>query len=183
MALRHRHRQVSTKTILLATVAGITVGGPLLALMAFSFLTTMALFVVTSPLLIIFSPLLMAASFVFLAALVGFGAAGLMAIAGLSALSWVLRSVKDDGLKGLNLTQKLVESGEKLKEKVVESGENVMDTGKDWVNHLKQPVENSPENKTANKASENVKDTGKDWANHLKQTAENSAEIRTADTA
>ncbi|KAI3703111.1 hypothetical protein L6452_28866 [Arctium lappa] len=197
--MTHRH-QLSAKTMLFATVAGITIGGPLLAMTAFSFLATMALFLVTSPLLIIFSPLLIGATFVLLAALGGFGAAAVMAIAGLSALRWVLRSDKGDEFKDVNLTQKLVDSGEKLKEKVVESGENMMDTGKDWVNHLKQPVENSsenittgkdwashvensPENKTTDRDFENVKSTGKNRGGRLNQTVENSPENKRVDIA
>ncbi|CAI9303434.1 unnamed protein product [Lactuca saligna] len=136
------HNQVSGKTMLFAVIAGITIGGPLLALMGFSFLATMTLFVISSPLLIIFSPLLMGAGFVFVASLVGFGAAGLMAIAGLWALGWVFPSVKRDGLEGL----------EYATEKLVEFGENVKDTGKDWGSHLKQTVQNSPEIKTVNRA-------------------------------
>ncbi|KAI3708740.1 hypothetical protein L2E82_38155 [Cichorium intybus] len=136
------HDQVSGKTVLFATLTGIAIGGPLLALMGFSFLATMTLFIFTSPLLIIFSPLLLGAGFVLTAALVGFGAATVMAIGGLWALSWVFRSVKEHGFMGL----------ETATEKLLESGEDVKDTGKEWASHLKQTVQNSPENKTANSA-------------------------------
>ncbi|KAL4579950.1 hypothetical protein LXL04_016121 [Taraxacum kok-saghyz] len=136
------HNQVSGKTILLATLSAIAVGGPLLAMMGFSFLSTMTLFIFTSPLLIIFSPLLLGAGFVLVLALVGFGAAALMAIAGLSALGWVLRSVKEHEFLGLGTAT----------EKLMESAENVKDTGKEWAGNLKQTVQNSPENMTANSA-------------------------------
>ncbi|KAI3755950.1 hypothetical protein L1987_55760 [Smallanthus sonchifolius] len=144
---QHHQQQVSFKTMAIATVVGVTIGGPLLAMMGFTFLTTMTLLVVASPLLIIFSPLLLGAGFVIVAALAGFGAAGLFAVAGLSALGWVFRSVKGGELQqGLeSVTGKLLESGQNVKE-------SVKNTGKEWAGHLKQTEETSPENVTANRA-------------------------------
>ncbi|XP_071730290.1 oleosin 5-like [Rutidosis leptorrhynchoides] len=145
---QYKHQQISTKTMLFATVVGLTIGGPLLAMMGFSFLATMTLFVVTSPLLLIFSPVIAGALFAVLAALVGFAAAGTMAILGLSALGWVFRTVKTQQLtQGIeSAAGKLVDYGENIKE-------NVKDTGKEWGSQLKQTVQNSPDTKTAaNKA-------------------------------
>ncbi|KAK1430898.1 hypothetical protein QVD17_14002 [Tagetes erecta] len=121
-------KQVSTKTLVIATIVGITVGGPLLALMGFIFLATMTLLVISSPILVIFSPVILGAGFVVAAALAGFGAAGLMAVAGLSALGWVYRAVKGGGelQQGLeSVAGKLMESGENVKE-------GVKSMGKEW---------------------------------------------------
>ncbi|KAI3703759.1 hypothetical protein L1987_73954 [Smallanthus sonchifolius] len=67
--------------MLFATFVGITTVGPLLALMYFTFIATMTLFVVISPLLVIFIPLLL-----------GLGAACL-------TLGWVSRAVKSSQLQ------------------------------------------------------------------------------------
>ncbi|KAD4178813.1 hypothetical protein R6Q59_022364 [Mikania micrantha] len=138
---QHQQQQMSIRTLMIATIVGITIGGPLLALMGFIFLATMALFVATSPLLVIFSPVILGAVFVAVAALAGFGAAGLLAIAGLSALGWVFRLVKSgqlqQGLEGV--TGKLLETGE--------------NTEKEWGDDLKLSEQKSPENVTsANRA-------------------------------
>ncbi|KAJ0593610.1 putative oleosin [Helianthus annuus] len=144
---QQKQQQMSTKTMVIAAIVGVTIGGPLLALMSFIFISTMALFVVTSPLLIIFSPVILGAGFVIVAAMAGFGAAGLLAIAGVSALGWVLRSVKSGQFQqGLeSVTGKLLETGENVKE-------SVKNTGKEWAGNLKQTVQDSPENVTANRA-------------------------------
>ncbi|KAK9077630.1 hypothetical protein SSX86_005967 [Deinandra increscens subsp. villosa] len=141
-------QQIGMKTMVIATVVGITIGLPLLALTGFIFLSTMALFLVASPLLILFSPLLLGAGFVIVAALAAFGAAGLLAVAGLSALGWVLRSVKSGQLQeGVgSVAGKLMEAGENVKE-------NVKSTGKDWANQMKLRDEKTPEyGATANRA-------------------------------
>ncbi|KAL8195619.1 hypothetical protein R6Q57_026022 [Mikania cordata] len=138
---QHHHQQVSIRTLMIATIVGITIGGPLLALMGFIFLATMALFVATSPLLVIFSPVILGAVFVAVAALAGFGAAGLLAIAGLSALGWVLRLVKSDQLQ---------QDLEGVTGKLLETGENME---KEWGDDLKLSEQKSPENVTsANRA-------------------------------
>nr|GEZ00481.1 oleosin S1-2 [Tanacetum cinerariifolium] len=100
---------------------------------------------VTSPLLIIFSPLIAGAIFVLGAALLGFAAAGLMAIAGFAALGWVLKTVKgEEGGLNLNLqsgVNKLLDYGENVKE-------NVKDTGRDLAGDLKETVQNSTDDKS-----------------------------------
>ncbi|GKB01053.1 oleosin S1-2 [Tanacetum coccineum] len=127
--------------MLISTIVAITIGGPLLALMGFIFLATMTLFVVTSPLLIIFSPLIAGAIFVLGAALLGFAAAGLMAIAGLAALGWVLKTVKGENLSLRSGVNKLFDYGENVKE-------NVKDTGREWASDLKETVQNSTDDKS-----------------------------------
>nr|XP_043627260.1 oleosin-like [Erigeron canadensis] len=146
----HQQNQISTKTMVFATVGAITIGGPLVAMMGFTFLATMTFFVITSPLLIIFSPLLIGAGFVLIVVLSGFALAGVMALAGLFALGWVFRLVKSGELQQSigALTGKLVESGENIKE-------NVKETGKEWASNLKQTttsMQNTPDNRTANQA-------------------------------
>ena len=144
----HQQHQMTTKTMLISTIVAITIGGPLLAIMGFIFLATMTLFVVTSPLLIIFSPLIAGAVFVIGAALFGFAMAGLMAIAGLAALGFLLKTVRDEQV-GLSLQSgmgKLLDYGEKVEE-------SVKDTGKEWASNLKETVQNSTEDKTDKTAS------------------------------
>ncbi|KAI3828379.1 hypothetical protein L1987_02480 [Smallanthus sonchifolius] len=67
--------------MLFAIVVGVATGGPLLALMYFTFIATMTLFVVISPLLVIFIPLLL-----------GLGSACL-------TLGWVSQAVKSGRLQ------------------------------------------------------------------------------------
>jgi len=144
----HQQNQISTKTMVFATVGAITIGGPLLAMMGFTFLATMTFLVITSPLLMIFSPLLIGAMFVLVVALTGFALAGVMALAGLLALGWVFRLVKSGELQQSigPVIGKLVESGENIKE-------NVKETGKEWGSNLKQTtMQNTPDNRTANQA-------------------------------
>lgn len=93
-------QQVSRRTLILATLAGIAVEGPLLGMMGFSFLTSLIILVVTSPLLLIFSPLLFGAACIFAFAIAGFGVAGTMAFAGLSSFVLVYRSL----IKGVRKT-------------------------------------------------------------------------------
>ncbi|XP_009609929.1 oleosin 16.4 kDa isoform X2 [Nicotiana tomentosiformis] len=93
-------QQVSRRTLILATLAGIAVEGPLLGMMGFSFLTSLIILVVTSPLLLIFSPLLFGAACVFAFAIAGFGVAGTIAFAGLSSFVLVYRSL----IKGVRKT-------------------------------------------------------------------------------
>lgn len=93
-------QEVSRRTLILATLAGIAVEGPLLGMMGFSFLTSLIILVVTSPLLLIFSPLLFGAACVFAFAIAGFGVAGTIAFAGLSSFVLVYRSL----IKGVRKT-------------------------------------------------------------------------------
>lgn len=93
-------QEVSRRTLILATLAGIAVEGPLLGMMGFSFLTSLIILVVTSPLLLIFSPLLFGAACIFAFAIAGFGVAGTMAFAGLSSFVLVYRSL----IKGVRKT-------------------------------------------------------------------------------
>ncbi|XP_076948967.1 oleosin 5-like [Bidens hawaiensis] len=120
----HHHQQISMKTMVIATVVGVTIGGPLLFLMSLFFIATMSLLVVASPLLGIFSPLLLGAGFVTVAALAGIGAAGVLAMLGLSALGWVFRLVRTGQLlQGVkSATGKLMETGENVKESVKNNG-------------------------------------------------------------
>ncbi|XP_076937352.1 oleosin 5-like [Bidens hawaiensis] len=145
---RYHQQQISMKTMIIATVVGVTIGGPLLFLMSLFFIATMTLLVGTSPLLVIFSPLLLGAGFVTVAALAGFGAAGVLAMLGLSALGWVVRLVRTGQLlQGVkSASNKLVETGENVKE-------SVKNNGKELVDHLKQTAteENSKTNVTTSR--------------------------------
>ncbi|CAI9755054.1 unnamed protein product [Fraxinus pennsylvanica] len=111
-------RHTSGRTVLYASLAGVATVGPLLGMMGFSFLATMTLLLVTSPLLFLFSPLIFGAACVVGFALLGFSMAGVMAIAGLSIVSWVFRSFTDRRAVGAG---KLVEAG---------------GAGKDWGGYL-----------------------------------------------
>ncbi|KAG8365190.1 hypothetical protein BUALT_Bualt18G0078600 [Buddleja alternifolia] len=82
---------ITGKTVILASVAGAIIGGPLIALMGFSFVATMTILLVTSPLFILFSPLLFGAAFLFTLEMLGFAAAGAMAVAGVSMVARVAR--------------------------------------------------------------------------------------------
>lgn len=154
---QQHHQQMSSKTMLFAILFGITIGGPLLAIMSFIFIATMTLLVVTSPLLIIFSPIIVGAGFVFVAALAGLSAAGLTGIAGLLVLSWVFRSFKGGQIQqGIGSTAgKIMDYGERAAGKLVDYGENVKenvkDTGKDFASNLKQTVQNPDNRTTTNK--------------------------------
>ncbi|KAH7843883.1 hypothetical protein Vadar_021783 [Vaccinium darrowii] len=115
----HRHHEVYGRTGT-AVVLVIALGGPLLVMTGFTFLATVTLLLISSPLLIISSPLLILAALVLVAALAGFGIAGAMAIAGLSAFGWVFQSVEWGGMfRGIDdmgVTEKFIESVEKVKE-------------------------------------------------------------------
>ncbi|XP_021896506.1 oleosin 21.2 kDa [Carica papaya] len=84
---------ISRTTLVGATVAGVSVAGPLVVIVGFSLLATGILFLITLPLLVIFGPLLFGAALVIAGALAGFGAAATMAVVGLSLLSWSFREV------------------------------------------------------------------------------------------
>ena len=119
-------QNVSGKTVLYASLAGVAVAGPLLGMMGFTFLATLTLLLITSPLLIIFSPLLLFAAFVVGVAVVGIAAAVTMAAAGVSAFAWSFRSFREGGW---------TESGEKVKEK-----------GKEWAGYLMGVTSGSDKN-------------------------------------
>ncbi|KAL5735580.1 hypothetical protein ACOSQ2_030368 [Xanthoceras sorbifolium] len=90
----HRNNDAATgKSMLCASLVGLTVGGPLLGMMGFSFISTLTLLLICSPLMLIFSPLLLCAALVLVGALAGFATAGAMAIAGVSTLAWSYREV------------------------------------------------------------------------------------------
>lgn len=114
-----QQQQVSGETVVFASLAGLAIGGPLLAMMGFTFVATITLLLVSSPLLIIFSPLLFFACFVFAAALAGFAAAGAMSMVGLSTIRWIFRSPErrsGELIDGVGLTDKMIEFGEGGKE-------------------------------------------------------------------
>ncbi|GER52719.1 oleosin family protein [Striga asiatica] len=90
-----RHLGVSSKTAVMASAAALIVVGPLLCLMGISFAATVALLLVASPLFLIFFPVLFGAACVFGLAMLGFAAAGAMAVAGRFVVAWVLRSAAD----------------------------------------------------------------------------------------
>ncbi|OMP06972.1 Oleosin [Corchorus olitorius] len=94
MAEGYEQQKVSGRSMVWASVAGVAVTAPLLGMMGFSFLATVTLLVVSSPLLLIMSPLLVGVGLVFGFALVGFGVAAAMALAGVSTLAWMYREVR-----------------------------------------------------------------------------------------
>lgn len=98
---RDRH-EMSGKTrrvmILMASFAGVVMGGPLLVMMGFSFLASLTLLLVTSPLLIIFSPILFGAGCIFAFAMAGFALAACLGLAGLLSIAWVFKDRSEGGL-------------------------------------------------------------------------------------
>ncbi|KAK4439646.1 Oleosin S1-2 [Sesamum alatum] len=129
-------RHFSGRTAVLASIAGVVIGGPLLALMGISFLATVTLLLVASPLFLIFSPVLFGAACVLALAVIGFVAAGAMAVAGVSAVAWVVRlftsriAVQSNGGAG-GVSDKLIE------------GRDEEEVGKDWAGYIQQnPHEN-----------------------------------------
>ncbi|XP_027368618.1 oleosin S1-2 [Abrus precatorius] len=90
----HQPRQLSIMTVLSASVAAIAIGGPMLAMMGFSFLVSTTLLVVCSPLFLLFSPLLVGVGLVFVGTLVGFALATVMALTGLSIFGWLTREIR-----------------------------------------------------------------------------------------
>ncbi|KAL7130709.1 hypothetical protein ABFS83_13G151700 [Erythranthe nasuta] len=121
--------QVSGKTALLLSVAGIIIGGPLVALMGIIFAVTMTLLLVASPLFIIFSPVLFGAACVFGLVMLGLAAAGAMAVVGVSAVAWVLRPSYASG-RGIQFqSDKLIDSG---------GGGGGVEQEKDWAGYIQQ---------------------------------------------
>ncbi|KAL2455724.1 Oleosin 5 [Forsythia ovata] len=118
-------RHASGKTVLFASLAGVAIGGPLLGMMGFSFLATLTLLLITSPLLILFSPLIFSAACVVGFAFLGFAVAAAMAIAGMSTVTWVYRSLTGRRAVGYH---------EGAAGKLVEAG----GAGKDWTGYLQQ---------------------------------------------
>ncbi|KAI3456754.1 hypothetical protein Pfo_013417 [Paulownia fortunei] len=141
-----RPLQVSGETALLASIAGVIIGGPLLGLMGISFLATMTLLLVTSPLFIIFSPVLFGAACVFTLVMFGFAAAGAMAVAGVSAVAWVFRSFTSRRAPGQLysgvVSDKLIESG----------GDAEEERGKDWAGYTQQKPNHPRENILINRS-------------------------------
>ncbi|KAL8033304.1 hypothetical protein ABFX02_13G151600 [Erythranthe guttata] len=114
------------KTALLLSVAGIIIGGPLVALMGIIFAVTMTLLLVASPLFIIFSPVLFGAACVFGLVMLGLAAAGAMAVVGVSAVAWVLRPSYASG-RGIQFqSDKLIDSGGGVEQE------------KDWAGYIQQ---------------------------------------------
>lgn len=112
-------RRVSGTTAVLAFIAaGLIIGGPLIGLMGITFAATMTLLLLTSPLFIIFSPVLLGAVCVLALVMVGFAAAGAMAVVGVASMVWIFRSFT---------------GGDKLMESA----------GSDWAGYIQQkPHEN-----------------------------------------
>lgn len=97
--------QLSTRTVIWASLAGLVIGGPLLAMAGFSFLASVTLLLVSSPLLLIFSPVLLGAGAILVAAMAGFGTAAAAGLGGLSSFGWVsmelgVGRLLQDGLHG-----------------------------------------------------------------------------------
>ncbi|KAK8490549.1 hypothetical protein V6N11_055776 [Hibiscus sabdariffa] len=88
-------QQQSGRSMILAAVAGVALTAPLLGMMGFSFLATLTLLFISLPLLLLFSPLLLFVGLVFMVALAGFAIAATMAFAGVSALAWIYREIRD----------------------------------------------------------------------------------------
>lgn len=121
-------QHVSGTTLILALVAAVVAGGPVLGMTGFSFLATLALLLVASPFLITFSPVVFGAACVLGFALAGFGAAAAMASASMYTFSWAFRSfVGFDAGRGRDVIDTLTESGEGVKER-----------GKEWGGDLQQ---------------------------------------------
>ncbi|KAL0443220.1 UNVERIFIED_CONTAM: Oleosin S1-2 [Sesamum latifolium] len=123
-------RHFSGRTALLASIAGVIIGGPLLALMGISFLATVTLLLVASPLFLIFSPVLFGAVCVLALAVIGFTAAGAMAVAGVSAVAWVVRSFTSRRALQFH-------SGGGVSDKLIEGGDEE-EQGKDWAGYIQQ---------------------------------------------
>ncbi|KAK8542583.1 hypothetical protein V6N12_015175 [Hibiscus sabdariffa] len=83
------------RSMILAAMAGVALTAPLLGMMGFSFLATLTLLFISLPLLLLFSPLLLFVGLVFMVALAGFAIAATMAFAGVSALAWIYREIRD----------------------------------------------------------------------------------------
>ncbi|KAL6562474.1 hypothetical protein OROGR_003481 [Orobanche gracilis] len=118
-----RSHQVSLKTAVMAFVAGLMIGGPLLGLMAITFAAATTLLVVTSPLFIIFFPVLLCAACVLGLVMFGLATAGIMALAGLSTMAWVFRSY----------TSRI--SGGRSEKSI---GDVEGEPGKDWTGYIQQ---------------------------------------------
>ncbi|EOY11882.1 hypothetical protein QUC31_001534 [Theobroma cacao] len=122
---------VSGRSMVCTSLAGVAVTAPLLGMMGFSFMATLVLLVISSPLLFIFSPLLLCVGLVFAGALAGFAVAATMALAGVSTLAWMYREIGGSAGVGCGMTGRLAEFGDRVKEQ-----------GKDWAGYLQQ---NSPD--------------------------------------
>uniref|UniRef100_A0A7N0TZV8 Oleosin n=1 Tax=Kalanchoe fedtschenkoi TaxID=63787 RepID=A0A7N0TZV8_KALFE len=116
-----RRGGLTTSSALYAILAGLAISAPLLGMMGFSFLASATLLIVTSPLLIIFSPLLFLAGAVVTLSLVGFAVAVGMAVAGMSAVGWTIKSLIR-GRAGGGL------SGDPMK--------GLVDQGREWAGYL-----------------------------------------------
>ncbi|CAK7323841.1 unnamed protein product [Dovyalis caffra] len=123
--------QVSGRSWLYASVAGLATGGLLLCMSGFSFLASLTLLLITAPLLLIFSPLIFGAALVLAGATASFGVATMAGLAGIVMIVWMVRSVfrgREDGI-----------------------GEKVQENGQEWAGYLQQkvqenvPIENSVE--------------------------------------
>ncbi|XP_020091311.1 oleosin 5-like [Ananas comosus] len=116
-------------TVLYASLPALAIAGPLLSLMGFTLLTSLALLLVAAPLQILFSPILLPAGFVVAAAVVAFGTAGAMGLGGLWALNWAFgyatRGPADRAgptkVAG-PATETLTESGQRVKERAQDFG-------------------------------------------------------------
>lgn len=145
---RYEHNQISGKTVILASAAGLALGGPFLALMGFSFIASLTLLLVTSPLLIIFSPLMFGAGCIFALAMAGFAVAAAMAFVGLSSIALIFRSFG----AGKVIQLPLIGFGGDASRKFIESGEAGMDQSKDWNDYFHHRIQNPQENSLLFKA-------------------------------
>lgn len=121
-------QHVSGKTAVVASVAGLIIGAPLIGLTGMSFAATVTLLLLASPLFIIFSPVLFGAVCLLALALLGFGVAGAMALVGVSSVVYVVRSFT----AGRGVVDNLMESGDdqnwlgKVQQKPYEERENMV---------------------------------------------------------
>ncbi|KAF3796826.1 Oleosin 5 [Nymphaea thermarum] len=90
---RNGEGQMKGSTVLYATTASLAIACPLVTMMCLSLFASFAVLLFASPLLLIFSPLIVPAAVLLGGAVTAFALATLMAIAGISAFSWIYRSL------------------------------------------------------------------------------------------
>ncbi|XP_062079161.1 oleosin Cor a 15 [Humulus lupulus] len=105
-----QQHQIPLTTMVLTSLASLVFGGPLLAMAGFSFMASVAIFLVSSPLLVlIFSPLLLGAGAVLVAAMAGFGAAAVIGLGALSTVRWIYK-----GTRGRDTAERVGEHGKQM---------------------------------------------------------------------
>ena len=115
-----RKQRPGGAAVVMASATSVALGGPLLGMMGFTIMASLALLLFSSPFLLLFSPLLLFALFVICTATLGFAAAAAMAVTAAAIFAWLITAARRGSAAAVSTG--LTESGRQVKTQVFPSG-------------------------------------------------------------